>query len=313
LSENTAVADGKSTIQLTACIPGEADEDKKRITFMSTTGTFDGESGNTKKADHLGISTMLLTVGTTPGTYTITSYVIAASDTFFARDTLRLLPVDPSEIITVSYDPEPGNWEADNTTIVKATITIDKLFLSARTIDILASDGITLADPDDTHIDLADPIGPVEVFLKLTDVPGICRLGITYGANPQMTDVQTSKPSYPDTMQIIIPEPAEQSIDRANGESGIAVYLFKNNASISKRLPILFEQYQMVNGIKKSVGSFNPPFAETGTASPLLVSFRTTADSSLVDPGLPIWVKASMQNTVTGGDLVDSLRLVVKP
>lgn len=306
-SQDTLIADGKSTIRLQACIPTTADDEITSVTFSAPqdAGSFEFEGGSTevnKSLDQTRTATAIFKSGRKRGYYNLTATVTVDSKSY--TDNFILFEEALSEDVIVIENAEAGqDMIADNSSIYTWNIAIREIDTEGKSLTITNSGPFNFfTDPMQTEQSLSlDEQGKVSFDMQTSRTPG--NVGLVLGIdNFRLPLNYVVGFSLPDKIDITT---SKDSLNTINDSIPIKIFLDRDQGKVSADIPITLEAFQ---NAKRIVGA--PSFLRTE------INETNTPNASIIfSPQTPLdtLFELELVCTIMGKDSVELSRKLFFP
>jgi hypothetical protein len=251
-------ADGLSTIRLLAHIPANTVDGARNVTFSASAalGTFQGSQGpgtNVVPADADGNATTAILVGKVPGVYYISAQIKNGDQIYKTDDVAITLH---SLAVTDKLSLSASNLQPIADALSTVTISVSAKYVTEKSINLTTNYGaFGLAGTAKTATVSLDDKGNGTALFQMDNqlLPHVINgtfsdgTGVSLTLNPVI--------SRPDTL---IAEAGSQRFDTVGTALAINAYMRKYalNAKPTQGIQAGFVAYQLISGVKKTVGRF---------------------------------------------------------
>lgn len=304
------LADGKSEIVISVCLPIEASQNIEEVIFEAPNGvaTFlesNGLNSVTKKLDLNNEASVVLRIGTIPDTFQIKTRVSFNNVNYDEFITIKALPVNEN-VLDISYNRDMSVLVADNYSEFVSTVKVKNFNSQSKKLQCKISGPIKFVSSDLKQIEVPlSPTGSADVHFQTLDEAG--KFYIEYQIdNFKINHSYELQLSYPSQMKLFSDKQFIELEDSLNVE----VFLNKiGGGFISKQIPISIEGFQIIENQKQKVGFFYPPFPKTTSSETNLPNAKTMfvlPKESNIDSAAFIYIVATI------GSISDSLKIKIK-
>jgi hypothetical protein len=293
-------ANGSTVLPFKVTLPPKTREEFKQVTFVVSdvkAGSFTGANADNVniKAGADGIARTSFKVGMVTGTFYISAQIKSGDVIYKANQVAIVLSgISASDFL---------NLKADNLTPVAdaesiVTVSVDSKYSTEKKVTLTSNEGTFLgsSSPKEIVVEL-DNQGKGTARYKVSNHP--VPVNITGKFTDGRSAILSLSPqiSYPERLVL---ETTASLADTTGKAMSMNVFLRKvrNSSKVSSGRPVHYSSFQLINGIRVSVGRF------TGTANaysdaegnvPSVLFYLAPKD---INPDLPIYIEAeSDKNT----------------